>query len=465
MSAKKFNILFYTFIAFLLLFSTTTTLNAQAAQKVMWGKTELKLGQIGKVTILDDTPLVRIANNGSLSTIRTLKKGDEYRVYNFKGQEGGLYGIGGESFVQKSKLVQYETPSKAKLNALIGFETKKTSKLSTLKVMERWQPLPDTIKAHRNDRDAPPGSIRYLDYKGGRYFSFEHDNKVRIFDMEKNEVSKVLGNDLHMSIGGNIVVWSSDSRKTITLYDLTTKKQKKVDAPDNGFIYRLSVKPDGKFIAISIYYEDRSPKKKRKYLYDVEKNKMIPLYEDSQIDSLNPWSGDELIYQGISDFEEETNKIGIKIIIDGKMVDTSKNKVVRFFAYNVKTGKHRILENMKSPINFQVAGDWIVYESDGVYLYNMKTGETKTVIKRAFTGESQIANVFFPTTNGESVVYTRIGQYMKYDIATGKTTQLFNLPDPPVHESDYEFSVRKSLLVEDLLFLYGNNIETTIVKF
>ena len=58
--------------------------HADAATKIMWGKTELKLGQIGKVTILSNTNLIKIASNGSLSTVRTLKKGEEYRVYSYK---------------------------------------------------------------------------------------------------------------------------------------------------------------------------------------------------------------------------------------------------------------------------------------------------------------------------------------------------------------------------------------------
>ena len=91
-------------------------MNTQAVTKVMWGKTELKLGQIGKVTILADTPLVKIESNGALSTVRILKKGDEYRVYSYKGQHNGLYGVGGSSFVQKNTAkVKYETPSKRKL--------------------------------------------------------------------------------------------------------------------------------------------------------------------------------------------------------------------------------------------------------------------------------------------------------------------------------------------------------------
>ncbi|TQR19090.1 transglycosylase SLT domain-containing protein [Psychrobacillus vulpis] len=86
--------------------------------KVMWGKTELKLGQIGKVTILSNTNLVKMESNGSLTTVRTLKKGEEYRVYNYNSNHGGLYGVGGGNYVQKSTKVKYETPSKSKLALL-----------------------------------------------------------------------------------------------------------------------------------------------------------------------------------------------------------------------------------------------------------------------------------------------------------------------------------------------------------
>ncbi|WP_066297239.1 hypothetical protein [Bacillus sp. FJAT-29937] len=90
-----------------------------APQKVMWGKTELKQGQIGKITILGNTDLVKINTDGNLSVIRNLNKGEEYRVYSFKNDHGGLYGVGGGSFVQKNPSeVKYETPSKSKLAEL-----------------------------------------------------------------------------------------------------------------------------------------------------------------------------------------------------------------------------------------------------------------------------------------------------------------------------------------------------------
>ena len=105
------------------------------AAPVMWGKTELKLGQIGKVTILSDTNLVKVSN-GSLENIRTLKKGEEFRVYSYKSEQGGLYGVGGGSYVQKNTTkVKYETPSKSKLALLEQQTASNNSTSSATKVM------------------------------------------------------------------------------------------------------------------------------------------------------------------------------------------------------------------------------------------------------------------------------------------------------------------------------------------
>lgn len=99
------------------------TTSPSNATKVMWGKTELKKGQIGKVTILGDTRLVKL-ENGSLTTVRNLKKGEEFRVYTYKSEQGGLYGVGGGSYIQKSTKVKYETPSKSKLAQLEALSAK-----------------------------------------------------------------------------------------------------------------------------------------------------------------------------------------------------------------------------------------------------------------------------------------------------------------------------------------------------
>ena len=92
--------------------------NAEATSKVMWGKTELKLGQIGKVTIKSSTALFKMEKDNSLVKARDLKVGEEFRVYSYKNNNGGLYGVGGGNFIKKSPNTMYETPSKSKIASL-----------------------------------------------------------------------------------------------------------------------------------------------------------------------------------------------------------------------------------------------------------------------------------------------------------------------------------------------------------
>lgn len=135
-------------IMFLLVvgFGSSNTDTANAATKVMWGKTELKLGQIGKVTVLSNTTLVKLESNGALSTVRTMKKGEEYRVYNYQSNHGGLYGVGGGSFVQKSSKVKYETPSKSKLALLQKYNAPREYK-AALKTAETYATIMHMSKA------------------------------------------------------------------------------------------------------------------------------------------------------------------------------------------------------------------------------------------------------------------------------------------------------------------------------
>ena len=76
--------------------------NASAAP-VMWGKTELKQGQIGKVTILSDVHSNKIVNN-TTPLAKELKKGGEFRVYSYRViSNKQFYGFG-EAFSFKKLL-------------------------------------------------------------------------------------------------------------------------------------------------------------------------------------------------------------------------------------------------------------------------------------------------------------------------------------------------------------------------
>lgn len=102
------------------------TSSTDASTKIMWGKTELKAGQIGKVTILSETTLFKI-DGRNIDPIRELNPGEEYRVYSAKVAIEGyvpMYGLGGGYYIVQNDniangiTVKYETPSKAKLALL-----------------------------------------------------------------------------------------------------------------------------------------------------------------------------------------------------------------------------------------------------------------------------------------------------------------------------------------------------------
>lgn len=86
--------------------------------KVMWGKTELWKGQLGKITVQKPTTLWKLLDNGTLEKVRELKLRDEYRVYRYLDKEG-IYGVGSGMYVKKnSSEILYETPSKRNLRLI-----------------------------------------------------------------------------------------------------------------------------------------------------------------------------------------------------------------------------------------------------------------------------------------------------------------------------------------------------------
>lgn len=104
--------------------------NADAATTsgpaVTWGNMQLVKGQVGKVTILQNTPLYQ-PDSKKMTTVRTLKKGSLYPVYSVSKFDGvTYYDIGGGCYVKASSVVKYETPPKATLQALGITVTKET---------------------------------------------------------------------------------------------------------------------------------------------------------------------------------------------------------------------------------------------------------------------------------------------------------------------------------------------------
>lgn len=100
-------------------FLPVKTVDSVTDNKIMWGKTELKKGQIGKVTILKRINLWQDGPNGRLQMVRVLNPGEEYRVYRDREDYEGQYNVGSGMWVTKMNgYIKYETPSKAMLAKL-----------------------------------------------------------------------------------------------------------------------------------------------------------------------------------------------------------------------------------------------------------------------------------------------------------------------------------------------------------
>ncbi|MED3554067.1 hypothetical protein [Cytobacillus praedii] len=83
--------------------------------KIMWGKTEVKPGQIGRLTIKEPITLWK-DTNGSLQQLKTLQPNEQYRIYGYRAEHGGQYSMGGGTYVNLDPAKAfYETPSKARL--------------------------------------------------------------------------------------------------------------------------------------------------------------------------------------------------------------------------------------------------------------------------------------------------------------------------------------------------------------
>lgn len=109
---KKFSILFL--LLFGLSIAPAITLAAECPDKVFWDGVELKKGQIGRVIIQKPTTIYKNVN-GSFESSRTVKPGENFRVY---ANKSTYYYLGGGLVIKDDSTILYQTPSKTKLNQL-----------------------------------------------------------------------------------------------------------------------------------------------------------------------------------------------------------------------------------------------------------------------------------------------------------------------------------------------------------
>jgi ribosomal protein L24E len=80
-------------------------------QKILWEGLLMVPGQIGKLTVLQDTSLYSFVDGKAIKG-RILTTGNSYRIYSFKTD---YYGVGGGVYVKRDAKVTYKTPLKQKL--------------------------------------------------------------------------------------------------------------------------------------------------------------------------------------------------------------------------------------------------------------------------------------------------------------------------------------------------------------
>jgi hypothetical protein len=91
----------------------TELVSIQPKIKVMWGKAELKKGQIGRITVQKPINLWKRDKDHRLQFVRILKPGEQYRVYRYDNRYGGQYSVGKGYYVTNiPSHIKYETPSK-----------------------------------------------------------------------------------------------------------------------------------------------------------------------------------------------------------------------------------------------------------------------------------------------------------------------------------------------------------------
>lgn len=78
---------------------------------IRWDLGELKVGQIGRLTVLKETQVYKLNGNTRVMT-KTLKPGEQYRIYAFR---PGMLNVGGGFYIDRDARVIYETPSPVKM--------------------------------------------------------------------------------------------------------------------------------------------------------------------------------------------------------------------------------------------------------------------------------------------------------------------------------------------------------------
>ncbi|WP_409272354.1 CAP-associated domain-containing protein [Neobacillus sp. SCS-31] len=183
---------------------------------VQWDGAELKLGQIGRLTILRETPLFKL-NGESRQFSRMLKAGETYRIYAFK---PGMLSVGGGYFVDRDARVKYETPSKTKLGQLDCKKAAVAESKTPVELTDTRHAIVDKLGPERRISLNEYGTSWYTYHKGYRNYymvSYVNDKIGALYTMDtafqfenvrvgmaRDAVKAALGNPVEGITKGNI---------------------------------------------------------------------------------------------------------------------------------------------------------------------------------------------------------------------------------------------------------------------
>ncbi|MFE8701774.1 hypothetical protein ACFYKX_14335 [Cytobacillus sp. FJAT-54145] len=163
-------------------------------QKVMWDGEELKIGQIGRLIIVKDTPLFKLEEDQKVF-VRTLKASEKYRIYAFK---PGMLSVGGGLYVNRDSKIKYETPSKAKLEAVqkakLDIVRVNQAKSQSEKPTNPYFLSPELAITTQNTAS----SIRIDDYYYGDYFSTS--GRYLFKDFNNGNINLLYTTDKHLHV-------------------------------------------------------------------------------------------------------------------------------------------------------------------------------------------------------------------------------------------------------------------------
>lgn len=224
-------------IAFLLLLPSVTKVSAAEScngigpeSAIRWDLGELKVGQIGRLMILENTPLYTL--NGDTKVFsRMLKAGETYRIYAFG---PGELSVGGGLFIDRDLRINYETPSNAKLVQLSCKKQAIDDRNATIQMNDSISTV--TRKLGNEKRTSlNEYNLSWYTYHQGydHYYMVSYlNNKVMgLFTMDKryylknihigstsNEVKHSLGTPIKGILKGNVNYLLPNSNEVQTFY-------------------------------------------------------------------------------------------------------------------------------------------------------------------------------------------------------------------------------------------------------